>query len=77
MNIQIPKRLKHKSFTKKQYQEWQIFKLNRSIQLNKQQIKYIVNLYNEIFNKPLQNTEIKNLILMIDRLDVVCEKINK
>ena len=80
LNDKLPKRMKVNCFTEKQYQQWQLFKLNRTIQLNEKQIKYVCNLYAEIFMKPVwypgTNESTKPLILMIDRLDIVYESYN-
>jgi len=80
LNDKLPNRMKVKCFTEKQYQQWQLFKLNRTIQLNEKQTKYVCDLYAEIFMKPVwypgHNESIKPLILMIDRLDIVYESYN-
>jgi len=76
----IPKRMKPKKFTKKQKEDWKLFKLNRTVQLNKKQLEYVCKLYAKIFNKPLwypgTNESTKPLILMIDRLDIVYQTYN-
>lgn len=67
---QLPKRLKVNPFTESQHNSWQLFKMNRTIKLNDKQIKYVCNLYSEIFDKKVTPKETKLLILMIDRLDI-------
>ena len=72
--IDKPFRFKHRQFTNEELNEWRSFQNVRTLKLNKNQIDYVCKLYANIFNKKkVITTSLKELILIIERLDKASE----
>lgn len=75
LNKLLPIRFKANCFTEKQYNDWKSFKEIRTITISSQQVKFVCELYADIFSKPVYypctNCSPQPLITMIDRLDLV------
>lgn len=75
LNQKFPIRTKVNCFNESQYNEWGVFMKERTIKLSASQVKYVCELYADIFSKPVYypctNCSPKPLIAMIDKLDIV------
>lgn len=75
LNKLFPVRTKVNCFNERQYNDWKAFKEIRTITISASQVKYVCELYADIFMKPVYypcaNCSPKPLITMIDRLDLV------
>lgn len=78
LNKMFPYRLKAvRCLTEDEQVHYKAFKENRTLRLNKDEVKFVCKLYSEIFNKlyyePPQNASPKPLFRMIEALDKVYE----
>lgn len=77
LNELFPYRFKARCFTEDEFIYWKEFKATRTLTISSNQVKYICELYANIFNRPVwfpcSNCSPKPLISMIDKLDKVYE----
>lgn len=75
LNKLLPRRVKVNCFNEKQYNDWKAFKEIRTITISAVQVKYVCELYADIFMQPVYypctNCSPRPLIAMIDKLDIV------
>jgi len=84
INKELPYRFKARCLTQEEYNSWKQFQEVRTLRLEKEQVKYVCELYAGVFNRQIWYPDcygcsgtVKILINMIDKLDKVHETYEK